>query len=91
MRLLLRRVIRRYRMPMGIARRPQERIRPLPAVPELDQWVNYWVAIKDGNVIAAARKSSELGYKLHQMGPSASGAVMQYVRPSPDGYVVGLG
>lgn len=91
MKLLLRKVIRRYRMPMGIARRPQERIRALPALGELDQWVNHWVAVKDGHVIAVAVKSSELGYKLHQMGPAAQGAVMQYVRPSPDGFIVGVG
>lgn len=91
MKLLLRRVLRRYGGTMGIARRPQERIRPLPALPELDQWVDHWVATKDGKVIAAAVKSSELGYRLHQMGPSAEGAVMQYVRPSPDGFIVGVG
>ena len=91
MKLLLRRIIRRYRVPMGIARQPQERIRALPALGELDQWVNHWVAVKDGKVIAAALKSSDLGYRLHQMGPAAQGAVMQFVRPAVDGFIVGVG
>ncbi len=51
---------------MGIARQPQVRIRALPALGELDQWVNHWVAVNDSKVIAAARKPSELGYRLHK-------------------------
>lgn len=76
---------------MSVVPRPQDRIRALPAPEGLDQWVNQWIALKDGRVIAAAAKSSELGYRLHKMGPAAEGAVMQFVRPSSDGFIVGVG
>jgi hypothetical protein len=87
----LRWIMRKYPRTMGIARRPQERIRSLPRPAGLDRWVNHWVATKGDEVIAAAATSRELAYRLREMGDAGRGAVMQFVHPDSDAYVVGAG
>lgn len=51
-----------------------------------------WVAIKDDEIIAASKTSSELAFRLREMGPKARGAVTEFVRPGhEDAYAVGVG
>ena len=57
----------------------------------LDGWEGYWVAVKDGEVIAAAHSSRELVPKLHEMGQAGRGAVAQYVPHESDVIVIGVG
>lgn len=76
---------------MGIARRPSEQIKPLPRLPELDEWKSQWVAVKNDRVIAAATTSSELASRLLEMGDDGRGAVVQFVHPDAEAYIVGAG
>jgi hypothetical protein len=80
-----------YRRRMGIARRPEQHIRPVPRVEGLDRYENFWVAVRGGEVVAAAETSRELAYQLRKMGSRAEGAVMQFVRPASDAFIVGIG
>lgn len=64
---------------------------PEPRNPALKGWEGYWVAVKDGKVIAAANNSRDLVPELRKLGKKAHGAVAQYV-PLPDNaMVVGVG
>lgn len=90
MRRVFDRLRRRYRSGMAVSRH-HGRVDPVPHLEALDQWVNHWVAVKDGRVIAAAPTSRELAYELKKMGSRAKGAVAQFVRPASDGYIVGVG
>ena len=57
----------------------------------LEGWEGHWVALRGDEVIAAAWNPRELTAKLHEMGPSAAGAVARYVPyPSAD-IVIGVG
>jgi hypothetical protein len=77
---------------MPIGRTPGRRYAPVPHLPELDRWIDHWVAIKDGHVIAASRTSSDLAYQLAKKGSRAAGAVTEYVRPGrEDAYFIGVG
>jgi hypothetical protein len=91
MRALFKRNRAQYSGDVPIGRPPHQRITPVPHLAELDRWVDHWVAVKGGTVIAAAKSSRDLAYRLREMGPQAKGAVMQYVRPNTDGYVIGVG
>jgi hypothetical protein len=88
---VLRWIRRKYPRLVGIARRPEERIRPVPRQESLDRWVNCWVATKGDEVIAAAPTSREIAAKLLEMGDAGRGAVIQFVHPDTDAYVVGAG
>jgi len=59
--------------------------------PSLKGWEGKWVAIKDGEVIAAAHNARELVPKLHELGPEGEGAVARYVPPPSDTIVIGVG
>lgn len=85
--------IRGGRYPDGVplGRQPHHRISPVPHLDELDNWIDHWVAVRNGRVIAAAKSSRELAYELHKLGPQADNAVTQYVRPPADGFIVGVG
>jgi hypothetical protein len=83
---------RAYRRDMAKSRR-REPMEPERRLPELDNWVGLWVAVKDGKVIAAAPTSLELVDALHKLRPvgAGKGAVAQYV-PEPTDYVmIGVG
>lgn len=58
---------------------------------KLDRWSGCWVALRGDEVIAAAHTSGELARQLLEKGPSAAGAVVEYVQPTSDTMVVGLG
>lgn len=75
-----------------ISRRSPRALEPIHRLPHLDSWAGHWVAIKGGEIIAAAETSSELTYRLREMGPKAKGAVTEFVRPGhEDAYAVGVG
>lgn len=76
---------------MGIARR-EDRVVPVPRAAALDRYVGMWVAVIDGEVVAAEETSRALAYRLHQMDHVKRGrAVMEYVRPASAAYIVGAG
>jgi hypothetical protein len=83
-----------YRHAMGRARAWRtEPVEPERRLPELDNWIGLWVAVKDGKVIAAAATSLELVDALHKLRPVGvgTGAVAQYV-PRPTGEImIGVG
>lgn len=83
---------RAYRrgMAKGGRRAPME---PERRLPELDNWVGLWVAVKDGEVIAAAPTSLELVDALHKLRPlgAGKGAVAQYVPEPTDDVMIGVG
>ena len=49
------------------------------------------MALKDGEVVAAAHNPRELAATLHQMGPSAAGAIARFVPPPSDVIIIGVG
>lgn len=91
MRGLYRWCKQRYAARMGLARQPEREFDFEHRADNLDTFENCWVATKDGEIIAAAESSTALAYKIREMGPRARGCVMQYVRPSTDAYIVGVG
>lgn len=75
-----------------ISRRSPRRLEPIRRPPDLDRWAGHWVALKQGEVIAAASTSSELAFRLRELGSKGEGAVTEYVRPGhEDAYAVGVG
>lgn len=81
-----------YRCGMRRGRR-HEPMEPERRLPELDQWIGLWVAVKDGKVIAAAPSSLELVEALHKLRPvgAGKGAVAQYVPEPTDRIMIGVG
>jgi hypothetical protein len=67
----------------------------VPAVPrpaELDSYENLWVALIDGVVAAAEETSHKLALKLYEMDPKRrERAIVEFVRPTADSYIVGAG
>jgi hypothetical protein len=77
---------------MGIARRPPKtHLEPEHRPPDLARFENKWVGVLNGRVIADADTSSELASALKELGPEGREAVMQFVRPTVAGYVIGVG
>lgn len=77
---------------VGIARRsPGPRHGPEVPPAATERYEGLWVALKDGEVVAAARTSRELVYALAKLGPAAKGATMQRVPSAERGLLVGLG
>ena len=85
--------IRRKPTPFQRGYRPGvDRFRPLPRPAALDRYTGCWVAVLDGEVIAAAQTSHELAVRLHDMDHrKRARAVVEYVRPTSDAYIVGAG
>jgi hypothetical protein len=50
-----------------------------------------WVAVKDGEVIAAAHNSRDLVPMVREKGPAGQGAVAQFVPQRSDEIVIGVG
>lgn len=75
---------------MPVGRSPSAPIQPVRHLPELDRYIGKWVAVKDGHVLTYADSSTELAVRLRQRGDSR-GAVVQFVQPEVDAYVVGVG
>ncbi|HVU71441.1 MAG TPA: DUF5678 domain-containing protein [Mycobacteriales bacterium] len=68
-----------------------EKMQPERRLPDLDQWVGCWVAIKDGKVVAAAHNSRDLVPELRKLGDAGRGAVAQYVTPPSETIMIGVG
>lgn len=65
--------------------------RPVPRLPDLDQWAGQRVALQRGRVVAAAPTSSALASVVRSLGPVPD-LVTEFVRPgSTDTYAVGAG
>ena len=68
------------------------RVAPVRWAPELNEFEGMWVAVYRGEVIQAAPSSRELAERLHQMDHrKRRESVVEYVRPSTDSYIVGVG
>lgn len=74
--------------PRGMSSRSVE---PIRRDPGLDRWIGMWVAVKDGEVIAAAHNSNELVKMVIELGARGSGAVAQFVPSRQDSIVIGVG
>lgn len=70
---------------------PREPMEPERRLPELDRWEGLWVAVKDGEVVAAAPTSRELVPALHKLGDRGRGAVAQFVPKPTDKIIIGVG
>lgn len=64
---------------------------PIRRDPELDRWVGMWIAVKDGEVIAAAHNSRELVAMVIEKGAKGAGAVAQFVPERQESIVIGVG
>lgn len=68
------------------------KIAPTPWAPELNEFEGMWVAVYRGEVIEVAATSRELARRLHVMDHrKRREAIVEYVRPSTDSYIVGVG
>lgn len=68
------------------------KVGPLPRPRMLDTYEGMWVAVIDGEVAAAEQTSHGLALKLFGMDHrKRARAVVQYVRPASDSYIVGVG
>jgi hypothetical protein len=68
------------------------RVPPIPRSHVLDEFEGRWVATIDGEVVAAADTSRQLAGRLHSMDHrKRERAVVEYVRPTSDSYIVGVG
>lgn len=92
MRELIRRLAgrdRRYGSGVGST---APRVAPLPRPAELERYSGLWVAILDGEVTAAEPTSNALALRLHGMDHrKRRRLVVEYVRPTTDAYIVGVG
>ncbi len=82
---------RRYRR--GVTDdRPIRRVAAVPRPAILDRFQGMWVAVVDGEVIAAEHTSHKLAARMHDMDHRKRGrATVEYVRPTADSYIVGVG
>ena len=79
---------RRYR---GLVK-PATKIAPVPRPSKLDEFEGMWVAVANGEVVAVGRTSDELALRLLAVDVRRSrDAVVEYVRPGSDAYIVGVG
>lgn len=63
-----------------------------PSRPDLSSFEGSWVAVVDGQVIAAEETSHRLALRLRGMDHRRrADAVVEYVRPTVDAYIVGAG
>lgn len=90
MRKILWRVAFPWRYLRGM-RKSHRRGGPEPRLPALDGWEGYWVAVKDGKIIAATHNARDLVPELRKLGEAGEGAVAQYVVPKTDTIMIGVG
>lgn len=89
MRKILWRVARARRYLRGM--RTHSGSEPERRLPALDGWEGKWVAVKDGQIIAAAHNARDLVPELRKLGKAGEGAVAQYVIPQTDTIMIGVG
>ncbi|MEA3078004.1 MAG: hypothetical protein QOF60_2912 [Actinomycetota bacterium] len=57
-----------------------------------EAFAGNWIAVIDDEVIAVARTSKVLAYELHKMDHrKRSMATIEFVRPTSDAFIVGVG
>jgi hypothetical protein len=66
-------------------------IEPVPLPAGLEQWEGLWVAVKDGDVVAAAHNSRDLVVEVRKLGAAGERAVAQFVPPRSEEIVIGVG
>lgn len=68
------------------------RVAPLPRPAALDRYEGLWVAIIDDKVVASGKTSHQLALELEKIDDShRRRAVVEYVQPPADSYVVFAG
>lgn len=76
----------------GMGKRSSRReIRPVRLPAGLERWEGLWVAVKDGDVVAAAHNSRDLVVEVRKLGRAGDGAVAQFVPPYSEEIVIGVG
>ena len=88
---LVGRILSRYAEEMPIGRPSEVAIQTVKHAAELDPFEGKWVAVKGRRVIEHADTSSQLALKVRQLGDAGRGAVMQFVQPEAETFVVGVG
>lgn len=71
--------------------RSHPRVDAAPYLEDKKRFENHWVAVKDGEIVAAAETSRDLVVEMRRLGSRAAGATAEFVRPAADGYIVGVG
>lgn len=71
--------------------RTHPRMEPERRLDVLDGWTGMWVAVKDGEVVAAAYNSRDLVPQVRKLGERGHGAVAQYVPPRTEDIIIGVG
>ncbi|MEX2548404.1 MAG: hypothetical protein WD830_11570 [Chloroflexota bacterium] len=67
-------------------------VAPIPRPEFLQRFEGMWVAVLDGKVVAAELTSHGLAQKLHDMDhKKRRRVVVEFVRPTTDSYIVGVG
>lgn len=85
-------VVSLYRRVVASATSETHRVAPVPRPSELDRFEGMWVAVIDGSVEAAEHTSQKLAMRLHQMDHrKRRRAVIEFVRPTSDSYIIGVG
>lgn len=75
-----------------MAERAARRIAPVPRPDVIERFAGMWVAVLDGDVVAAEPTSHALAMRLHGMDHrKRRRVVVEYVRPTTDSYIVGVG
>ena len=74
-----------------MGKRAHKRVEPERRPVGIDRYAGLWVAIKDGEVIAASENSRDLVPMVRSMGQAAAGAVAQFVPRYTDAIVIGVG
>jgi hypothetical protein len=69
----------------------RRRVEPERRPEGIDRYAGLWVAVKDGEVIAASHNSRDLVPMVRSKGAAAAGAVAQYVPHRTDDIVIGVG
>jgi Family of unknown function (DUF5678) len=69
----------------------RRRVEPERRLAGIDHWAGLWVAIKDGEVIAASENSRDLVAMVRSKGAAGDGAVAQYVPRRSDEIMIGVG
>lgn len=68
------------------------RVAPIPRPANLDRFTGMWVAVVGDEVVAAEHTSHKLALKLRGMDHRRRKyATVEYVRPTTDSYIVGVG
>lgn len=72
--------------------RRRRKVAPVPRPEMLERYAGMWVAVIDDEVVAAEQTSHALALTLHGMDHrKRRKAIVEFVRPATDSYIVGAG